>query len=133
VGLILAVPVLAAIPAADGTITACMKQDGTIRLIDTEAGVSCKDNEKRVTWSQTGPQGAVGPEGPPGISGLHIVKVQTLFQSAAGVQGGINGSAVANCPEGEHLTGGGVQWGYTDGAHPDNQVTLWYNGPADNH
>ena len=52
----------AAIPAADGTITACMlKPGGTIRLIDAEAGATCKKTEQKVEWNQE------GQPGPPGV------------------------------------------------------------------
>lgn len=52
---------LAAIPGADGTITACYKNvNGQLRVIDADTGSSCLPSETQLTWSQT------GPEGPPG-------------------------------------------------------------------
>lgn len=59
----------ATIPAADGTFTACVKADGTLRLVDAEAGATCKASEQPVTWSKTGPTGPTGPQGPPGPQG----------------------------------------------------------------
>ena len=45
----------AQIPSTDGTVTACMvKTSGTIRLIDAEAGATCRSTEKQVTWNQAG-------------------------------------------------------------------------------
>jgi hypothetical protein len=62
----------AAIPAANGTITACYKANGSLRLIDAEAGQACSSTEQALLWNQTGPQGAQGiqgPEGPQGVPG----------------------------------------------------------------
>lgn len=42
---------IAGTPSADGTITACVKTDGTPRIIDTEAGGTCTSTEKRLAWS----------------------------------------------------------------------------------
>jgi hypothetical protein len=68
----------AAIPGADGTISACYKKaGGALRVIDARAA-KCKSTEKALRWSQTGPAGAqglagptgpVGPEGPRGPAG----------------------------------------------------------------
>ncbi len=68
---------VAAIPSSsDGKITGCYgNSNGQLRVIDAEAGEQCKNNETRVTWSQSGPQGppgpqgAMGPAGPPGAQG----------------------------------------------------------------
>ena len=49
---------VAQIPSSDGTITACMTPPaGTIRLIDAEAGATCKKGEKQVTWNEAGQPG----------------------------------------------------------------------------
>ena len=62
---------VAAIPSSsDGEITGCYgKSNGQLRVIDAQAGEQCKNNETRLTWSQTGPQGPPGSEGPPGPQG----------------------------------------------------------------
>lgn len=52
----------ATIPDSSGVFTGCVR-NGTLRVIDFEAGQRCRGPETRVTWNQTGPQ---GPEGPPG-------------------------------------------------------------------
>jgi collagen triple helix repeat protein len=53
-----------------GVISACYtKSTGGIRLIDAQAGESCKKGETLVTWSQTGPQGIQGIPGASGIPG----------------------------------------------------------------
>ena len=46
------------IPAADGTITACMtKASGAIRLIDTATTTSCRAGEQKIEWNQKGVPG----------------------------------------------------------------------------
>ena len=62
----------AAIPAEDGTITACVDSKGGVKVIDTEAGATCGGGKTPVTWNQqgaTGPEGPAGPTGPEGPAG----------------------------------------------------------------
>lgn len=60
---------MAAIPAADGTIHACFKNNnGDLRVVDAPYD-SCKKNETAIQWNQTGPQGPRGLPGPPGPQG----------------------------------------------------------------
>jgi hypothetical protein len=59
----------AAIPGANGTITGCYKANGSLRVIDAEAGQTCTSSEQQLTWNQTGPQGPEGPQGPTGPPG----------------------------------------------------------------
>ena len=59
----------AAIPGAGGTITGCYKTNGSLRVIDAEAGQTCTSSEQQLTWNQTGPQGPEGPQGPTGPTG----------------------------------------------------------------
>lgn len=65
--------VQAAIPDAGGVIHGCYKTNqGTLRVIDTDAGQACANSEAALNWNQTGPagpQGAQGPPGPPGPKG----------------------------------------------------------------
>jgi len=56
----------AAIPATDGTISACRDQKGTLKVIDAEAGQTCSGSQQPLAWNQQGP---TGPEGPPGPAG----------------------------------------------------------------
>lgn len=42
---------MAGTPSADGTITACVKADGTPRIVDTEAGQTCASGERSLAWS----------------------------------------------------------------------------------
>ena len=74
----------AAIPASDGTISACKDARGGLKMIDTEAGQTCKSDQQLLTWNQQGPQGPqgpVGPQGPAGVLGLVTVPGSTAYNS----------------------------------------------------
>src|SRR5215211_4441060 len=78
-----------AIPASNGTITACYsKANGDLRVIDSEAGQTCKASESELSWKQ-------GTSAP-------TVRVVTVFLNP-----GATASARAECPEGQKATGGG--------------------------
>ena len=60
----------ATIPDGGGVIHACyQKNQGTLRVIDTDKAQTCASSESPLTWSQTGPQGQPGQQGPPGPTG----------------------------------------------------------------
>jgi hypothetical protein len=88
----------AAIPAADGTISACKNSKGTLKVIDVEAGQACPDGQQLLTWNQQGQQ---GPAGTDGVSGYELV-TQTLPANAADTKG-----MVVYCPAGKVPVGGG--------------------------
>jgi hypothetical protein len=46
--------VLAAIPDQSGTIHGCYTSNGTLRVVDSELGQTCKSNEKSLDWSARG-------------------------------------------------------------------------------
>jgi hypothetical protein len=50
----------AAIPSADGTISACKSSKGALKVIDVEAGQSCPDGQQLLAWNQQGRQGEPG-------------------------------------------------------------------------
>jgi hypothetical protein len=78
-----------AIPSGDGTITACYsKANGDLRVIDSEAGQTCKASENELSWKQ-------GTSAP-------TVRVDTTSLNP-----GETGEARAECPEGQKATGGG--------------------------
>jgi hypothetical protein len=54
----------AAIPEANGVIHGCVK-NGNLRIVDTDAGDSCKGNEEALDWNQSAQ--------PNGLSGYQIV------------------------------------------------------------
>jgi hypothetical protein len=62
----------AAIPSGSGVISACKRNDGTIKLIDKEAGQSCTGSQQLVEWGEQGPVGPQGPQGPAGAPGDQI-------------------------------------------------------------
>jgi hypothetical protein len=88
---------VASIPSADGTFTACVKSDGALRLVDAEAGKTCKTSEQTVTWNQAGPQGPAG-----GVSGYEIVETSDTAPS-----GVVEFALSVNCPSGKKALGGG--------------------------
>lgn len=109
----------AAIPdSTTKEISGCYPQNGTLRVIDTQSGDSCRRTETALTWSQTGPPGTpgptgatgadgpTGPQGPPGVSGLEFT---TAFSP---VDSPTFQSATAHCPEGKRAlsVGGGISY-----------------------
>ena len=67
---------MASIPSGNGTVHACyQKQSGQLRVIDKDAGDTCRSSEAAISFNQkgptgpTGPKGATGPAGPTGPSG----------------------------------------------------------------
>ena len=53
----------AAIPSANGTISACKDSKGALKVIDADAGQTCNGNQQLLAWNQQGPQGPAGPAG----------------------------------------------------------------------
>jgi hypothetical protein len=51
----------------DGTIHGCYDSGGNVKVIDASA--TCPKTYTSLNWSQTGPQGAPGPQGPQGPKG----------------------------------------------------------------
>ena len=68
----------AAIPGANGTINACKDARGGLKVIDVEAGQTCKSDQQLLTWNQQGPQGPAGPQGPQGPAGEPGDEVQYI-------------------------------------------------------
>jgi hypothetical protein len=50
-------------------IAGCYAADGTLRVIDAQAGATCKKKETPLSWNQAGAPGAPGPSGPSGAPG----------------------------------------------------------------
>ncbi len=80
----------AAIPSSDGVLSACKKADGSIKLIDPEAGQKCSGSTQLIEWNQKGPAGPAGPTGPAGppgppdpIAGEHVARFGTDTGGAA--------------------------------------------------
>jgi hypothetical protein len=97
----------AAIPAADGTISACKDQKGTLKVIDAESGQTCSANQQPLTWNQQGQQ---GPAGQNGVSGYQVVYAgSSPYDSTA------EKYASATCPSGKQPVGGGASTGFYSG------------------
>ena len=60
----LAATTYAAIPGANGVISACKDAKGGLKVIDAENGATCAANQVALSWNQQGPAGATGPVGP---------------------------------------------------------------------
>jgi hypothetical protein len=74
-GVVIGGTAFAAIPSkSNGVITGCYsKKTGALRLIDAEAGRTCKQDERKVTWNVKGRRGARGPQGLPGEPGVVVL------------------------------------------------------------
>jgi hypothetical protein len=74
--------VQAAIPGAAGQIDACYRNaNGSLRVIDTEAGQKCANNETGLTWNQQGPAGSgteVVKQTPQSLTSIGAVADDTL-------------------------------------------------------
>jgi hypothetical protein len=84
----------AAIPASDGTISACKDSRGTLKVIDAEAGQTCKADQRLLTWNQ---------HGPAATSGREIITSDNPQPDGAAFK-----TAHAYCPAGKVSVGGGA-------------------------
>ena len=98
---------LAAIPDSSGVITGCYGKQGALRLINTEAGQFCANNETRIQWNQEGPIGATGPQGEAGPAGSQeTVRRDSTFQVTTDrIQTQVLGQQM--CEPSEVVVGGG--------------------------
>jgi hypothetical protein len=88
----------AAIPSADGTITACyIKPTSNLRVINADA-TSCKKGETTLTWNQQGEPGTDG------VSGYQKVERHARSDTTTDRRSFIE---EMNCPDGKVVTGGG--------------------------
>jgi hypothetical protein len=118
----------AAIPDAQGVFTACInKTSGAVRIIDTSTTQRCASNEIRRTWNAQGQPGTNGTDGASGVSGYEVVKVTRTDVDFSGTVGA---SAVAECPDGKVVTGGGGAGGYSVGLTPGFTLDLQRSYPT---
>lgn len=95
----------ATIPDSNGVIHACYKTTGgALRVIDSGAGGACNASETPVSWSQTGPQGQQGLEGPRGPSDVWFFDGSHDSQNIGG--GGFVTLASLDLPAGSYLVEG---------------------------
>jgi hypothetical protein len=113
-----------AIPGPSGQITACyQKQSGQLRVVASAR--QCRRSERTLTWNQQGPQGPTGPAGPagppgpPGATGPAGVSARETVQGPERTAPPRNpnqfpsgfSSAIATCPAGKQVLGGGFNLG----------------------
>lgn len=100
----------AAIPDSAGVIHGCVARNGTLHVIDRDAGGTCSRNEAPLDWNRQGPRGSQGEQGPMGpqgqqgepadLSGLHaqidslqrrVVALEAAVAELAGDQPPVDG------------------------------------------
>jgi hypothetical protein len=113
-----------AIPSgSDGVINACYSSDGSLRVIDKDAGKTCNKGWTELSWNQTGPQGpqglpgqngevgAPGPQGPQGDQGPPgnvMATYARVSQTKEWVQhSGSEFADTISCPAGKRILGTG--------------------------
>ncbi|MGH7572243.1 MAG: hypothetical protein ACREMK_10410 [Gemmatimonadota bacterium] len=103
---------LAVVPGASAQeLHGCYNTSGILYLIQ-EAGLKtqCKDDHTQVNWSITGPQGPQGPQGlqgPPGPQGPQGPAGPAGISGYEQVSETGTGMAIAVCPVGKKVLGGG--------------------------
>jgi hypothetical protein len=122
--------VAAVVPDSSGVIHGCRTvKDGSVRVIDSDAGQKCGKGEQALDWNQTGPTGATGATGPAGAEGpagpagpegpAGLVRTPTNAASSLTLEPGEELPITAYCPTlGAYATGGGFG-PQSDGSHPD--------------
>jgi hypothetical protein len=104
---------LASIPDANGAIHGCRKNsDGSMRVIDSDAGQTCANGWTPLNWSQTGPQGPAGPSG----------MQRSIPAGNATLATGEQRRVTVLCPAGQAVIGGG--W-----AQPGDNVHVYSSRP----
>jgi hypothetical protein len=94
----------ATIPDSAGVIHGCyQKNQGRLRVIDTDGSQTCDPSEKPLSWNQIGPQGPQGPQGDPGPQGPPGAKGDTGPQGPQGDTGpqGPQGDTGPQGPQGD--------------------------------
>lgn len=108
-----------AIPSGDGSINACYSSDGSLRVLDKEAGKVCNKGWTALSWNKQGvagrpgpqgPQGEQGPQGaqgPAGSSGSSVPRYQR--DVVEDVPPNTGGLVTAECDPGDKLVSGGFE------------------------
>ncbi len=139
------------IPDSGGVIHACYKKNqGDLRVIDTEKAQACLGSEEPLTWNHTGPQGIQGPSGPSGPSGPAGIQgpsgpsgpsgashaySDTNNQALTFISPNSNTITQLTLPAGNYVvmaTGSVVKSGYFNTAGSNNDVKCSLNDPDDN-
>ena len=93
---------LGSIPDSAGVIHGCYGPNGSLRVVDTEAGKHCTKSETALDWNQVGPIGATGPAGPQALA--VVLREASRQLTLAPGEGDFVSSA---CQAGEVVLGGG--------------------------
>ncbi|MGH7563339.1 MAG: hypothetical protein ACREK5_02820 [Gemmatimonadota bacterium] len=111
VGLALSIGVVNAREAAAQQLHGCYNKSGVLYLIQEQGlKMECKDDHVQVDWSVTGPQGPqgdTGPQGPQGPQGLQGPQGDPGVSGYQRVTDTGTGQALAVCPTGKRVLGGG--------------------------
>lgn len=123
----------ASIPGSDGVVHGCRKNsDGSVRVIDSDAGQTCVNGWTVLNWNQAGPQGPAGVNGTDGADGVSGYELVTNAVTVVDGPQGPDAALVARCPAGKRALGGGGGAVSDDGARGErNDVLLQSSNPAD--
>lgn len=90
----------ASIPSAGGKFYGCVRADGYLVVKDDNGtgAITCGAQATSISWNETGPAGA------PGVSGYEVVTA-SIFVSDDPLTA--SAQAVASCPAGKRVLGGG--------------------------
>jgi hypothetical protein len=130
---------LAAIPDGNGTIHGCYTaQRHILRVIDTESGAACRQNESAVDWTQAGPAGLQGPQGVQGPQGGQGAAGEAGLTQDSGTMivsgyaqadpqvGGF--SAILSCPQGTKALWGAWDWDIYQSPRPPADMESFPSG-----
>lgn len=97
---------VAAIPSADGVISACYaNEDGSLRIVQDDSECD-SEAEKAISWNQQGPRGAQGIPGPAGAQGAAGAAGASGSPGSAGPAGPAGPSGASGAPNAGSLSGG---------------------------
>jgi hypothetical protein len=80
---------IAAIPDSAGVIHGCLAKNGTIHVIDSDAGATCGRVETPLDWNRRGPQGEQGPPGTPADVSALNAQIAALNQRVADLEAAV--------------------------------------------
>lgn len=127
---------LATVPDSGGVISSCYnKSGGALRVVDPAVS-KCSAGEQALTWNQTGPKGATGPQGPGGAQGRAGLDGTQGPKGDTGERGptGAQGDAGPQGPQGDPGLAG-PEGPPGQGSNPDYQLvhrndTFWLTDTA---
>ena len=91
----------ATIPDGGGVIHACyQKNQGALRVIDTDKAQTCSSSESPLIWNQTGQQGPPGPTGPSDV--WSVDGHDAGFENLAPAQTWVNLATTSTLPAGNY-------------------------------